>query len=102
MLLYGFKNHQIHPVIFVTEKKTGRTITRMQASRIVSEVAKAVKIPLKVSPHSLRKTFGYHAWKNGTSPALIIEIYNHSSYTVTKTGISQDDKNTVYKEMDYG
>ena len=82
---------------------TGRAITRMQANRIVDEAAQAVGIPFKVSCHSLRKTFGYHSWVSGISPALLMEIYNHSSYDVTKRylGISQDDQNAVYLGLDF-
>ena len=82
-------------------KRTKKAISRVQAYRIIGEAAKAVNIPHKVCCHSLRKTFGYHAWKKGTSPVLIMEIYNHSSYNTTKRylGITQDDKNAIYRNL---
>ena len=48
-----------------------------------------------------RSTFGYHAWKQGTPPALLMNIYNHSSYQITKRylGIEQDDRDDVFKNI---
>jgi len=83
-------------------RKTGKAIGRVQAYRIVREAAEALSFNYRVSCHSLRKTLGYHAWKNGVSPAVIMEIYNHSSLKVTRRylGITQDDKNEVYLGLD--
>jgi site-specific recombinase XerD len=60
-----------------------------------------VGISHKVGCHSLRKTFGYHAWKGGKSLAVLTDIYNHSSYAITRRylGVSQDDRNEVYKGL---
>ena len=63
---------------------TFASISRQHAYRIIDEAAKAVQIPHRVSCHSLRKTFGYHSWQNGTSPVVLMEIFNHISYNVTK------------------
>ncbi|MDR2295920.1 MAG: tyrosine-type recombinase/integrase [Clostridiales Family XIII bacterium] len=85
----------------IENERTGKAISRIQAYRIIRAAAEALGFPERVSCHSLRKTFGYHAWKNGASPAVIMEIYNHSSFTVTKRylGVSQDDKNEVYMRL---
>ena len=79
-------------------RKTGRAIGRVQAYRIIRCAAEALELPDRVSCHSLRKTFGYFAWKRGVSPAVIMEIYNHSDFAVTRRylGVTQDDKNEVY------
>jgi len=82
----------------ILNAKTGRAISRVQAYRLIRAAAEAVEIDERVSCHSLRKTFGYHAWKDGVSPAVLVEIYNHNSLAVTRRylGVTQDDKNAVY------
>jgi integrase len=77
---------------------TEKAISRIQAYRLIRAASEALQFQVRVSCHSLRKTFGYHAWKSGVSPAVIMEIYNHSSLNVTRRylGVNQDDKNAVY------
>ncbi|MCL2003717.1 MAG: tyrosine-type recombinase/integrase [Oscillospiraceae bacterium] len=77
---------------------TRRAISRIQAYRLIRDAAETLRFQTRVSCHSLRKTFGYHAWKSGVSPAVIMEIYNHSSLAMTRRylGVTQDDKNEVY------
>lgn len=76
-------------------------ITRSQAFRIVKEAADYYSISGVISCHSLRKTFGYHAWKQGASPVLLVTIFNHSSFNITKRylGIEQDDKDQIFKKI---
>jgi integrase len=84
-----------------SRKGTNAPISRVQAYRVIREAAEALKFTSRVSCHSLRKTFGYHAWKNGVSPAVIMEIYDHSSFAVTRRylGVTQDDKDEVYRKL---
>ena len=92
------------PGRFIIENaKTGNAISRIQAYRLIRAAAEALAFQTRVSCHSLRKTFGYHAWKSGVSPVVIMEIYNHSSLAVTRRylGVTQDDKNAVYLGLDF-
>ena len=81
-----------------------KAISRIQAYRIIRTAAEEACIDVAVSCHSLRKTFGYHLWKRGTSHFIIMDIFNHTSYAVTKLylGITQDDKNSAYLGLAYG
>ena len=81
--------------------KTGKAISRIQAYRLIRFAAEAVDIQNRVSCHSLRKTFGYFAWKSGVPSAIIMEIYNHSSLAMTKRylGVTQEDKDEVYLNL---
>ena len=87
--------------IFASQK-SDRPIDRSQAWRIVHEAATAVGATGHISCHSLRKTFGYHAWTSGVSPVVIMDIYNHSNYEITKRylGVAQDDLDKAYLGMD--
>jgi integrase len=93
------------PEDFIFSHPTRRhPISRIQAYRILKAAAKLAGVSAPVSCHSLRKTFGYHLWKKGSSPIVIMDIYNHSSFEITRRylGLSQDDRNFAYKRLDYG
>ena len=101
-LSYYISNKNPGKEDFLFESRwTKKAISRIQAYRIIRAATEALKWQHHASCHSLRKTFGYHSWKSGISPAVIMEIYNHSSFAVTKRylGISQDDKNKAYLSL---
>ena len=83
------------------KSRKGGAISRIQAYRIIRAAAETLGFRSPVSCHSLRKTFGYHAWKVGISLAVIMEIYNHSNYAVTRRyiGVTQDDKDEAYRSL---
>lgn len=87
--------------LFQSREGRNRPISRTQAFRIIKKAADELHIEGIISCHSLRKTFGYHAWKKGTPPAVIMTIYNHSSLDITKRylSIDQDDKDKVFLEI---
>lgn len=87
--------------IFASRKNTNQPISRVQAYRIIHSAAEELQIGENVSCHSLRKTFGYHAWKSGASATVIMDIYNHSSMAITKRylGVCQDDRDEVYQSL---
>lgn len=87
--------------LFGSQMQKARPLSRYQAYRIVREAASFAGLDAGISCHSLRKTFGYYAWKQGTPPALLMSIYNHSAYRITKRylGIDQDDKDEVFAKI---
>ena len=88
----------------ILNKRTGKAISRIQAYRIIRQAGEALGFPIRVSCHSLRKVFGYHAWKDGASSTVIMDIYNHCGESVTRRylGVSQDDRNAVYLGLNFG
>ena len=85
----------------ILNKRTRKAISRIQAYRIIRAAADTLRFDNRVSCHSLRKTLGYHAWKSGVSPAVIMEIYNHNSLAITRRylGVTQEDINEVYLSL---
>ena len=87
--------------IFKSRIGDNQPIRRICAFRIIKKAVNDLNLEGVISCHSLRKTFGYHAWKKGVPPALIMSIYNHSSIEITKRylSIDQDDKDEVFLGM---
>ncbi|MBQ9120131.1 MAG: tyrosine-type recombinase/integrase [Lachnospiraceae bacterium] len=73
-------------------------LSRSQAFRLIKHACTQTKLPEHISCHSLRKTFGYHAWAAGANPTILMMIYNHSSFSITKRylGLEQDDKDQIF------
>lgn len=87
--------------IFKSRIGANQPIGRVSAYKIIRDAVEDLGMEGTISCHSLRKTFGYHAWKKGVPPALIMSIYNHSSIEITKRylSIDQDDKDEVFLDM---
>ncbi len=87
---------QSNQYIFTASEYKEQPLSRVSAYLIIRHAAEELGLE-HIGCHSLRKTFGYHAWKNGAHLAVIMSIYNHSSIQITKRylGIEQDDKDQV-------
>jgi len=87
-----------------TGKVTGTgAISRQQAYTIINNAARECNVitdnnGIKIGTHTLRKTFGYHAYKAGTGVEVIQKLLNHSAPSVTLRyiGITQDQLDDVY------
>ncbi|MCI5611867.1 MAG: tyrosine-type recombinase/integrase [Roseburia sp.] len=100
--LISSSSHRVGNIyLFPSPRNKDRHLSRYQAYRIFQAITQAVPIEGHISCHSLRKTFGYHAWKQGADPVVIMLIYNHSSFSITKRYlcIEQDDKDDIYRKI---
>lgn len=97
------KDSHIQPesYLFVSRKGDNKPITRNYAFTLIKNASTFLGFEDNISCHSLRKTFGYQAWKQGVQPALLMSIYNHSSYEITKRylGITQDERDEVFMKV---
>ena len=82
-------------------KQPGTPIDKSQVYRMIVKVCEELNINVNVGTHSMRKTFGYHHYKQFKDVALLQDIFNHTAPDVTKRyiGISQDEINQSYMAL---
>lgn len=88
--------------IFASDRVPNSPMSRQTAWRTITLAAKSVNIEGTIGCHGLRKTFGYRCWRDQQlSPAILMELFNHSSYAVTRRylGIAQDELDSAYLNM---
>ena len=84
------KNRKLSEPIFMGNK--GAKLDRSQVYRMINRACTALGIEGNVGTHTMRKTFGYHHYKQFRDIALLQTIFNHSSPQITMRyiGITQD------------
>ena len=78
--------------------KYNNRLDRISAYRILNNVCKQLFIEENIGTHTLRKTFGYHHYKQFRDVAILQKIFNHSSPEVTLRyiGIEQEEIDNSY------
>lgn len=86
--------------LFRSRKEHGH-LRRAQAYKIIRDAARSVGIEEAIGTHTLRKTFGYWAYKEGKDLTLIQKLLNHASPAVTLAyiGITQEQLDDVYLSL---
>jgi integrase len=86
-------------ILFPSRKGRGHDpLSRTQAYRILKEAAQKIGIKESIGTHTLRKTFGYHAYQNGVDITRIQKLLNHSapSITLAYIGITKEELDAIY------
>lgn len=80
-----------HEYLIRSRQGKNRPIGRSMAYKILRSAAEEFGLD-EIGTHTLRKTFGYHMYKQTKNIALLMEIFNHSSERVTLRyiGVNQD------------
>lgn len=73
-------------------------LDRSQVYRFINDVCKELNISVNVGTHTMRKSFGYHHYKQNNDVALLQKIFNHSSPSITMRyiGIAQEELDESY------
>lgn len=84
------QNMQDEDYLFKSQK-TDKNIGRVQAYRILNSAAQKLELE-SIGTHTLRKTFGYWHYQKYKDVAILQNIFNHStpSITLKYIGINQD------------
>ena len=73
-------------------------LDRSQVYRFINDVCQDLGISVNVGTHTMRKSFGYHHYKQNNDVALLQKIFNHSSPSITMRyiGIAQEELDESY------
>lgn len=88
--------------LFKSRKGINKAITTTQAHRIFQEVGQVLHLE-NFGTHSLRKSWGYFAYKKTKNIAVIMEAYNHHSEkeTLKYIGITQKNHDDLYNQIKF-
>ena len=79
------------------------SVNRSSVNRALKRAAENAGITSHVSTHTMRKTFGYHYYKQTKDIVLLQKIFNHSSTHITLRyiGMDQEEIDKAYMNLVY-
>ena len=82
--------------------KSNKRLHRSIVYRFLNSACKQINLPINVGTHTMRKTFGYHHYKQFNDIALLQKILNHSSQSITLRyiGITQEEIDYSYNNFE--
>lgn len=77
-------------------------LDRSQVYRFLNDACNEVGLSINVGTHTMRKTFGFHNYKQFNDIALLQKILNHSSPAITLRyiGVDQDEIDNSYRNFE--
>ena len=95
------KDMPVNSYIFQSQKGNNQSIDRIQAYRIINKACREAGIKESIGTHTLRKTFGYWHYQQFKDVAILQNIFNHASQSVTLRyiGINDDIIDNSYKQF---
>lgn len=93
------KNRPDDEPLFLTIFRT--RLGRVMAYNIIHSACREAGLNIVVGTHTMRKTFGYHHYKQNKDVAMLQMIFNHSNprTTLRYIGIAQDEIEESYKNF---
>lgn len=92
-------NLPLDSYLFQSKKSNGH-LSRQQAYRIIHQAAIEIGMEAKIGTHSMRKTFGYHAYKRGVAISLLQKHFHHSTKQETYKFIGITKEENIIPRID--
>lgn len=91
---------KIYKTAYIFFSNKGGHLTRVQAYRVLDDASKECGIK-NFGTHSLRKTFGFWHYKKDNDIVILMQLFNHSSPSVTMRYIGLNQETLDQKMEDF-
>jgi len=78
--------------LFPSKRNKDKPVDQIRVYRVFNQAAEAAGIHANIGTHTMRKTFGYHFYKQFKDVAKLQKILNHSAPSVTLRYIGIEDE----------
>lgn len=78
--------------LFPSKRNKDKPVDQIRVYRVFNQAAEAAGIRANIGTHTMRKTFGYHFYKQFKDVAKLQKILNHSAPSVTLRYIGIEDE----------